>query len=50
MCEQCEKIDAKIAYYGQRLTGVEDRTAIGLFKLLIEDLEADKIRLHAKDK
>jgi hypothetical protein len=32
------------------LNGAGDRTAIGLFKHLIPDLESDKVRLHAKDK
>ena len=50
MCEQCRKIDAEIAYYEKRLIGTDDRPAIGLFKLLIEDFESDKARLHAKDK
>jgi hypothetical protein len=50
MCEECRKIDVEIAYYRQRLIEVEDRTAIGLFTLVIEDLESNKVRLHATDK
>ena len=49
MCEKCEKIDAKIAYFRRLLASVDDQTAIGLLNLLIADLEADKVKLHPKD-
>jgi hypothetical protein len=46
MCEQCERIDAEIAYYKQRLVDLYDKTAIALVKLAIENLESDKAGLH----
>lgn len=50
MCKRCEGIDAKIAYYKQQLTSIDDKTAIALLTLVITDLESDKVALHPKDK
>jgi hypothetical protein len=50
MCEKCEAIDAKTAYYRQLRAKVDDETAIALLDLVIGDLEADKARLHSEDK
>jgi hypothetical protein len=49
MCKRCEEIDAKIAYYKQRLVSVDDRTAIALLTLVIADLESDKVGLHPEE-
>lgn len=50
MCEQCGKVDIKIAYYKRLLASVDDQTASALLDLVIADLEADKGRLHPKAK
>jgi len=50
MCKRCEEIDVKIAYYRRLLARLEDRTAISLLSLLVEDLESDKVGLHPVDK
>jgi hypothetical protein len=49
MCEQCDKIDADMAYYERMLARTEDQTAIVLLKLLIEDLASAKAALHPQD-
>jgi hypothetical protein len=45
MCDQCQAINVTITYYRRQLAGVTDRTAAQI-KLLIEDLESAKVRLH----
>lgn len=46
MCEQCEKIDARIAYFRELATYVMDRTRLDSIEVVIAKLEADKKALH----
>jgi hypothetical protein len=46
LCEKCAEIDVKLARYRRLLADVNDQIAIVLIKLVLADLESDKIALH----
>lgn len=48
MCEKCVEIDLKIDFYRTLDLGPHDELARHSIKILIEDLEANKVRLHPR--
>ncbi len=46
MCDQCEELDAKIERYRRIFDPVMDRVTRERVAKLIEDLKAEKARLH----
>lgn len=46
MCEKCKEIDLKIEHYRCFALGPADNLARQSIKILIEDLEAEKVALH----
>jgi hypothetical protein len=49
MCEQCVKIDNRIAHYREMATYVMDKPTLDGIDLLIAKLESDKAVLHPKE-
>ncbi len=50
MCRKCVDIDLKIEHYRSFALGPADNLARQSIKILIEDLEAEKIVLHLRDR
>jgi hypothetical protein len=48
MCDKCKELDEKIARYSRLSASVTDEPTIDRFTALIEELETQKIGLHAE--
>jgi hypothetical protein len=46
MCDECDKIDAKIAHYRKLVDPAMDALTRGFVATAIEDLKAEKAKLH----
>jgi hypothetical protein len=46
MCDQCNRIDAMIEHYRKQVDPPMDRFAQGMVDAMIEDLKAEKAKLH----
>jgi hypothetical protein len=51
MCDECDRIDLKIEHFRTLVDPAMDRFAQAMVAVLIEDLKAEKAKLHPeKDK
>jgi hypothetical protein len=49
MCEKCKELDDKIERYNRIAQSITDQWTVDRIKLLLDELRAEKARLHPKE-
>jgi hypothetical protein len=46
MCDKCVELDGKIEHYRRLSAGITDQRTLDGIKILIEEMQAQKVALH----